>query len=445
MSGSPETETQTTTETDEENLDRPRGQSAALRWVHPTSEMLTLLGEAPVTIGRDPDCTVRLDTVQVSRLHAEVTAVAGGHAVCDLASKNGVFLNGERVERASLGSGDVLRVGDWLAVVEVVGPEGLAGFGEICAGVFGGAMMRSVVQRCRQVATRTLNVVLQGETGTGKECLARAIHAHSRRKGAFLAVNCAGYSEGTAAAELFGHRKGAFTGAERAAVGHVRAAHLGTLFLDEILDLPLDLQAKLLRVIEQREVLPLGESEVTPVDVLFVAATQAPLSEAVLAGRFRADLRARLEGMVIELPRLRERRSDIVPLFSTLLARHGDEPLPKLEAKLAERLSLHDWPMNVRELENLVRRLLAVHAGKAELTLEHLQDVLTSEEANSGSTLARGSKFASSRDAPYSAAEIEALLGAIERHAGNLTKAAGELGIGRSKVYRMLRTTKSKG
>jgi transcriptional regulator with AAA-type ATPase domain len=444
MPGSTETETVTSTETDEGVLGRRQGQSAALRWVHRSTGLLTLLSDAPVTIGRDSDCTARLDSAQVSRRHAEITFVSGVHAVSDCSSKNGVFLNGERIERAVLESGDVLRVGDWLAVVEVVGPDELGGFGQIGAGVFGGAALRRVVQRCKQVATGNLNVVLQGETGTGKEFLARLIHEHSRRAGVFLAVNCAGYSAGTAAAELFGHRKGAFTGAERASVGHVRAAHLGTLFLDEILELPLELQANLLRVLEQHEVLPLGESEATPVDVLFVAATQKSLSEAALAGRFRTDLRARLEGMVIELPPLRERRSDIVPLFSVLLARHGSNSPPKLEVKLAERLSLYDWPMNVRELENVVRRLRAVHPAEAELTLEHLEGILTPDAAGSESALPRVSDLVPSRGAPYPVAEIQALLGAIERHAGNLTKAASELGIERTKAYRMLHAAKSK-
>jgi DNA-binding NtrC family response regulator len=184
-------------------------------------------------------------------------------------------------------------------------------------------------------------------------------------------VNCAAYAESTISAELFGYRKGAFTGADRASAGHVRAAHGGTLLLDEVLDLPVELQAKLLRVLEQREVLPLGENEPVAVDVAFVAATQVPLARAVLAGKFRADLRARLEGFVLRIPALCERRADIVPLFLALLARHGLSSA-RLQPALVERLCLYDWPLNVRELENVARRLIAIHEGDGEIRLDEI-------------------------------------------------------------------------
>jgi transcriptional regulator with PAS, ATPase and Fis domain len=295
-----------------------------------------------------------------------------------------------------------------------------------------------------------LNVVLLGETGTGKEGFARAIHRFSGRSGAFVAVNSAAYTESTVLAELFGYRKGAFTGAERASLGHVRAAHQGTLLLDEILDLSLDLQAKLLRVLEAREVMPLGETEAVPVDVKFIAATQIPLGRAVASGAFRADLRARLEGIVIEVPPLRERRADILPLFFELLARHGvpadsdPELEPELEPELVERLCLHEWPMNVRELENVARRIVALYAESRSIKLADVAPWLTPEDEKEGQI---GTGPRSSRDrrsaAPYSTAELEALRAALERHGGNLTKAAAELGITRPKAYRMLESEKS--
>jgi len=410
-----------------------------LRWVYPALNQVTVLSSTSVVLGRDPTATTRLDTSQVSRRHAEIRLERGEHVVADLASKNGVFVNGERTERASLASGDVLRLGDCVAVVETIAVDALAGFGELAPELYGGAALRGIVKLAKRAAAAGLNVVLEGETGTGKERFARALHGFSGRKGAFLAVNAAAYAESTMSAELFGYRKGAFTGAERASTGHVRAAHGGTLLLDEVLDLPLELQAKLLRVIEQREVLPLGESEPVAVDVAFVAATQIPLAHAVAAGKFRADLRARLEGFVLKIPALSERRADIVPLFLALLARHGLSS-PRLQPALVERLCLYDWPLNVRELENVARRLIATHDGDAEIRLEAIASSLEPLDLPDAPPAPAS---AGRRSVPaYGADELAALEAALARHGGNLTHAASELGITRPKAYRMLRSIK---
>jgi len=411
-----------------------------LRWVYPLENQVTVLSSAPVVLGRDPTATTRLDTSQVSRRHAEVRLERGEHVVHDLDSKNGVFVNGERTRAETLAAGDVLRLGDCVAVVETIAPDALAGFGELAPELFGGAALRGIVKLAKRATGAGLNVVLEGETRTGKERFARALHGFSGRKGPFMAVNCAAYAESTISAELFGYRKGAFTGAERASPGHVRAAHGGTLLLDEVLDLPLEIQAKLLRVIEQREVLPLGETEPIAVDVTFLAASQIPLAEAVLAGKFRADLRARLEGFVLRIPALRERRADIVPLFLALLARHGFSSR-RLQPALVERLCLYDWPLNVRELENVARRLIAIHEGEGELRLD---EIASSLEPSGASDAAAASPASSARRSvsPYSTDELAALTAALERHGGNLTHAAHELGITRPKAYRMLRSIK---
>jgi transcriptional regulator with PAS, ATPase and Fis domain len=411
-----------------------------LRWIYPTSGKATLLGDAPVTIGRDAGCTIHLDSTQVSRRHAEITTVQGIHTADDLGSKNGIFVNGERSKRARLGPGDVLRVGEWVAMVERVGTPGdLPGFESLGEGISGGAAMRRVVQRAKKAAAGALNVLLLGETGTGKDRLARAIHAFSKRPGPFLAVNCASYAESAASAELFGYRQGALSERERASVGHVRAADRGTLLLDEVPELPRELQAQLLRAIEQREVLPLGDTEPVRVDVLFIAASQVPLSDAVETGDFRADLRARLEGMVVTLPPLRERRADIVPLFLELLGVHGNAERPALEPKVVETLTLYDWPMNVRELENVVRRLVALHGARPKLGAEHLAEAMDESKGAGGLDRARR------RSVPaYPDDQLEALLAAIDRHQGNLSKAADELNITRPKAYRMLRAAKAR-
>jgi DNA-binding NtrC family response regulator len=348
-----------------------------LRWVFPDAAE-TILSSASVVVGRTRPSHTRLDSAQVSRQHASVSLVEPcvGRLV-DLDSKNGVFVNGAPVTESLLLPGHVVRLGDFVGVVELVAAEPIVGFRHWGEGIFGGQALQRVVTQSRTLAATGSPLVIEGASGTGKERFARAIHAWSRRAGPFFPVNCATYSESLAVGELFGYRKGAFTGAERAHEGHVRAAHGGTLLLDEVLDLPLDVQAKLLRCIEERSVLALGDTRPTAVDVRFIAASQTSLAEAVRAGRFRADLRARLEGMVLALPPLEARRADIAPLLMELLARETvGRPPPPLDARLVERACLHDWPLNVRELETVARRLIAFHGSEPMLKERHLVEAL---------------------------------------------------------------------
>ncbi len=413
-----------------------------LRWVTPELTHITPLLAESVILGRESAGAARLERPGVSRRHAELRPGRTHFLVRDLASKNGIFVNGVRTQETPLAPGDVLRVGDCVAVVERVPVSGFPGPSDLGYQIFGGWALRQRVKEAKRIAGTMLNVVLQGETGTGKERFARAIHAHSGRPGRFVAVNSAAYSEATMVGELFGYRKGAFTGADRASLGHVRAAHEGNLFLDEILELPPELQSKLLRVIEAREVLPLGETEPCPCDVRFIAATQRPLADAVAAGVFRADLRSRLEGVVIELPPLRARRGDIVPLFRVLLERHG-AALPRLAPELVEHLTVYSWPMNVRELENVARRLIALHPGVPTFKLEHVAGWLAAESTGerSGGQPAKAALVAERLvPSPYSDEERLALDAALARHAGNVTRAAAELGMTRPKAYRMLRS-----
>ena len=223
-----------------------------------------------------------------------------------------------------------------------------------------------ILTLAERIADSDASVLVLGETGTGKEGMARYIHAASRRGNeGFIAVNCAALPETMLEAILFGHRRGAFTGAASDGEGLFRAASGGTLLLDEIADLPLALQAKLLRALQEKEVLPVGATKAEPVDVRVIACANRDLAAEVAAGRFRADLYWRLNVVPLQLQPLRQRRKDIPAIAAALLLRHADpaKPLPFPTAAAVDRLVNHDWPGNVRELENVLLRALLLRAG----------------------------------------------------------------------------------
>ena len=413
-----------------------------LRWCYPLPPLQPLVLDAQKrTVGRDPACDAQLPSGHVSRNHAEIRRSGPIATIFDLESKNGVLVNGTRVAQAVLNPGDSVRIGDYVAVVVRAKTEAELAFGPVTELIHGGQRHRAAAARVHELATTGLPLVLEGATGTGKELMARAMHAASGRSGPFVAVNSAIYSPTIAPAELFGFKKGAFTGAEQPSLGHIRAASGGTLFLDEILELSLDVQAMLLRVLEQNEVQPLGETRPVPIDVRFVVATQMPLASAVAAGRFRADLRARLEGAVIELPRLAECREIVPELLGELYGRRGGNGPLELSPGVAEALCLHDWPLNVRELEMLAGRLAARKSNQrleiADLELRSsppAQPLALESEAPADFTVP-GRRPS---NAPYDPAEVEQLRSALERHAGNVSRAVAELGISRARAYRML-------
>jgi transcriptional regulator with PAS, ATPase and Fis domain len=401
-------------------------------WVFP-SALATAISDRQL-IGREESCDVVLRGTETSRRHAELWVDGPVVAIRDLQSRNGVFVNGARRADAPLVCGDVLRVGEWVGVAVAGAPS----FAAIAPGWYGGATLAAAVADARLMAT-DLAIVVQGETGTGKEGAARAIHDWSDRRGPFVAVNCAALPPHLAEAELFGHRKGAFTGADKASPGLFRAAHQGTIFLDEILELQPPVQAKLLRVLEQREVLPIGETAPVPVDLRVVAATQEPLAAAVADRRFRADLQARLDGLTVVLPPLRARREDIVPLFLQLARQHGGGRLPAIEARLAEALCLYDWPLNVRELLLVARRLLGVHGHQPLLKRSHLPERILAQ-ASGESTGAEAAPGPSPR--PWrktdDQAEFEALVAALRQQGGSVARAAAAIGVNRARAYRLL-------
>jgi DNA-binding NtrC family response regulator len=342
---------------------------------------------------------------------------------------------------------DLLRFGDWIGVVVPHGdgePAASAAYDSFAAGLYGGPALRPLLELARRAAASALPIVVEGETGTGKEGLCRAIAAWSGRTGPFLAVNCAAIPESLAEAELFGYRKGAFTGAERANLGYFRAADKGTLMLDEIVDLVPPVQTKLLRALEQREVLPLGESAPVPIDVRVVVAAQEPLAQAVKEKRFRADLYARLNGVTLRLPPLRDRIEEIPFLFTRLLQDQAGGRPPEVEARAIERLCLYDWPFNLRELDLLVKRLLLLHPD-GQVRRSDLPETMTLPETEPAApetqarAVARPPRPRTPEDRQArDEQDLAALKEALRAARGNVVRAAEAAGMTRQRAYRLM-------
>ncbi|MEZ6188207.1 MAG: sigma-54 dependent transcriptional regulator [Planctomycetota bacterium] len=295
------------------------------------------------------------------------------------------------------------------------------------------AAMRALRERIRRAAAAPSTVLIQGESGTGKELVARALHAGSPHKdGPFVAINCAALPEQLVESELFGHVRGAFTGAHERREGKFRAAAGGTLLIDEIGDMPLELQAKLLRVLESRRVTPLGSDRELEVDARVLASTHRDLAQQVAAGAFREDLFYRLDVVRLEVPPLRERRED-VPLLASLFLRQAaaraGRPAPELTAEALARLEAFDWPGNVRQLKHTIEGMVVMAAGDvldASDLPRALRDVTPDPLTPAG---------------PQTLAELEraAILRALEDHAGNRTAAAEQLGISVRTLQRRLK------
>jgi transcriptional regulator with PAS, ATPase and Fis domain len=406
----------------------------ALRWLFPATDgPLTFLSSPQAVLGRGEDCDTVLPGAEISRYHAEIVHKGPLAILRDMGSRNGSFVNGVAVREAPLETRDVVRLGEWVGVVTECGSEDAAAqrFGTIVPGFFGGPKLRLVVEQALRAAKSDLPIIIEGETGTGKEIVARAIHAESGRQGSLLALNCAALPEALAEGELFGYRRGAFTGADRTHPGHFRAADGGTLLLDEICELTLPLQAKLLRVIEQHEVLSLGESQPVRIDTRILVAAQESLERAVAESVFRADLLARLDGLTVKLPALRERIEDVPYLFARMLHEGSGGRPPDLDPLLIERLCLYDWPFNVRELVTLVRRLLVLHGHEKSFKLDVLPNRLrrAQQGATSGAPLDQGER---------DELEYAKLLEALRSHAGNVSRAAAAAGLSRQRAYRLM-------
>lgn len=315
--------------------------------------------------------------------------------------------------------------------------------------------MIALLTLAERVAQSTVPVLVEGPTGTGKEVLAQFIHnASDRRDGAFVAVNCAAMPEAMLEAMLFGHRKGAFTGASEANEGFFRAADGGTLLLDEIGELPLGLQAKLLRALQEGEVVPIGATKPISIDVRVIACTNRDLPQDVADGKFRADLYYRLNVFPLHIPALRERHQDLTPLAFAMVLRHtlpgGDVPWVSSEA--LAKLGEHSWPGNIRELENVIRRALLLAGSEPEILAEHIVFDGAVRAVSQGSVMESASVAAAptslnrptthTRPANLAAiakqSETKAILDTLEQCGGKRVEAAKRLGISeRTLRYRL--------
>jgi two-component system, NtrC family, response regulator AtoC len=513
-------------------------------FVETHSFVVELPTRGSVVLGRDAECDLQLGASSVSRQHARLDMRGDQGSLVDLGSRNGTFVNGERVEDDScrVGRGDELWFGSarmgligsallpssthrvlvrsgflaridadiarglplhalalrlpdrWYAHDDVVAwlpklphdayvgmvsedvlvvvsgvplvdapPPGFvgraSGAGLATGTALVAAALRAATERrtqseppgspifaspsmirahdeAAQIAASTVSVLLSGETGVGKEVFARLIHERSGRTGPLVSVNTAAIPESLVESELFGHEKGAFSGAHQAKIGLIEAANKGTLFLDEIGDLPLPLQAKLLRVLEDRSIRPVGGTQEKRVDVRVVAATHANLERAVEEGTFRRDLFFRLNACTLRIPPLRERRDEIMILANEFAARAARESSPTIiiAPATAEILRTYSWPGNVRELRNVIERGVALANQAGTLMPEHLPDHVRSPRGtNPPPALATGDVRDALKD--Y---ERQRILDALDKTGGNRTEAAKILGLPRRTLtYKM--------
>jgi transcriptional regulator with GAF, ATPase, and Fis domain len=328
----------------------------------PDSGAVAIIGEGSVLVGSDPAAHLVLTDPAVSRQHVILERAGESVVVRDCGSRNGTFLGGQRVNQAVATIGSVLRVGrSTLALLRDGMPQpidpGPPSLGHM---IGSSSVMRRLFGLLGRLAASDATVLVWGETGSGKELVARTLHEQSRRaSGPFVVFDCAAVPESLIAGELFGHVRGAFTGAHRDHAGAFERAHGGTLFIDEIGELLPELQPKLLRALETRTVRRIGDRDEQQIDVRIVAATHRDLWQMVAERRFREDLLYRLAVVTVSVPPLRDRRQDIADLIAHF-ASQLDPPPPALPADVLARLQEHHWPGNLRELRNLVERAAAL-------------------------------------------------------------------------------------
>ena len=401
--------------------------------------------EGIIMVGRAPDATIRVDDSSVSRLHVRIH-LGEVLRVEDLGSANGTRMGGEKLrpnQLIVLPPGQVLEIGSsWLMVANAplnasitkAEPGEAPGPGGDADGlVVRDPAMRTLHRLIEKIALSDISVLLYGDTGVGKEVFARRIHARSPRADKpFLGLNCAALAASLLESELFGYERGAFTGAVTTKPGLLETAEGGTLLLDEIGEMSTSIQVKLLRVLEERQVLRIGGTRARPIDVRVLSATNRHLETAIEEGSFRRDLYFRLNGITIEIPSLRDRPSEIEPLarrFADLAAhRLGVPSPPEIHPGVWERLRRYQWPGNIRQLRNVMERAVALSEG-GPITVDDLPvDTYVGPAPQSPAPESVAPSRAPDRSED---AERERILAALEQCVGNQTRAAELLGISR--------------
>ncbi len=404
-------------------------------------------------VGKKENNDFIITDTTVSRNHLEIEYTSDSFLLHDQGSTNGTYVNGTRVKEAYLVPGDRIKVGN--TVFEFVAFEEKVKIEPSASEIFGAMVGRSLKMRqifgiLEKISPSLATVVIEGETGTGKELVARAIHENSPRKNrSFVVFDCSSVAPNLIESELFGHEKGSFTGAVKARRGAFEEANGGTIFLDEIGELTLDLQPKLLRALESREIRRVGTNIQVPIDVRVVCATNRNLKREVNEGRFREDLYYRLSVVKILLPPLRERPEDIpliVERFLTLgkfnRKPDGNLRLTKVDDEALKALQRYQWPGNVRELQNIIERAGSI-SDKDSITKDHVDFVFSELEQEDERT----EKLQVMKDVPFKEAkqkvvevfERDYLLDLLRRNGYNLSKAAREAGIDRKHIRNLLK------
>jgi len=407
------------------------------------------VGTDPVIVGRNAACQIVLDDSKVSAVHAEFVATPMGVRLRDLGSRNGTWVGGVRVGDAYLSTNTKLRLGESELHFEALRPEKVSiptipQFGPL---VGQGATMRAIFDRLAKIAPTDLTVLIQGETGTGKELVAQAIHgASNRAKKPFVVVDCGSIPPTLAEATLFGHERGAFTGAVDKRLSPFEEASGGTIFLDELGELPLEVQPKLLRALAERRVKSVGGSIYRDLDVRVLAATRRDLVRAVNAGTFRSDLYFRVAQVKIEMMSLRSRLEDLPILVRKMLKDLGDEgAYDRVSTMTLERLMRHDWPGNVRELRNAVQVAFALATEDEEIDIAAHLGALS--ESPAATATGSGNIAISFRGRPFQEAKRD-VLARFERDyfaaladdaKGNVSEMARRAGMERAHVRAYLR------
>jgi transcriptional regulator with PAS, ATPase and Fis domain len=410
-------------------------------------QVMPLLEGATITFGRGADADVRTDSARVSRLHACFALQGGRIQVHDLASRNGTRVNGALVRdaRTELEGGDVVHVGPLEVVVAQVASANVRAPVATSVGVEGiivaDSSMVKLFAVARRLAAVTSTVLVTGETGAGKEVVAEQVHRWSGRGGAFVRLNCASLPENLLESELYGHERGAFTGAERRRTGYFEAAHGGTLLLDEIGEMPVALQAKLLRVLETRTLTRVGGTAEIPVEARILCATHRDLRRAVAEGRFREDLYYRISAFTLDVPPLRERPTELLllaELFAGRFAADLGRKAPRITPEAQALLAAHTWPGNVRELRNVIEHAIVLHDGPT-LDTTDLPD-LVPVPATRAVTSSRQITEPTPIREQMNDVERDAIRGALQAEGGNRTRAARRLDMSRrALIYKMIK------